>query len=45
MAEEVPGCCDGCIKWKQFGKGCWVYWEAKKNCTQHVPEGEELDLQ
>ena len=45
MAQETPECCDGCTNWEQFGKECWVYWESKKNCTQHAPAGEEIDLQ
>ena len=45
MAEEVPECCDGCVKWQQFGSECWVYWEKKKNCSQHTPTGEDIRLQ
>jgi hypothetical protein len=44
MAEEIPDCCDGCIKYQEFGKECWVYWEAKKSCTQHTPMGEEINF-
>ncbi|MBS3097261.1 hypothetical protein J4209_00535 [Candidatus Woesearchaeota archaeon] len=35
---EIPKCCEGCIKWEKFGKECWVYWEEKKNCTQHTSD-------
>jgi len=36
MAEEKKlGCCDGCLNFEQFGKKCWVYWENKKECSQH----------
>ena len=39
MAKEekiaAPNCCAGCVKWDMFGKNCWVYWDLKKQCTQH----------
>jgi len=41
--EEVPEVCKGCIKWKMFGKNCYVYWEGKKYCTQKVEIGEKED--
>jgi len=34
--EKIPGCCKGCIKFDQFGKECWVYWNDKKECSQHT---------
>jgi len=36
MKEKIPECCFDCDKWKEFGKKCWVYWEGKKECTQHT---------
>lgn len=36
--EQTPDCCIGCLRWKQFGKSCWVYWDLKKHCTQHTSE-------
>ncbi len=42
--SEAPECCDGCTLWKQFGSECWVYWERKKTCTQHTPDGENIQL-
>ena len=26
--------CEGCWKWKAFGKDCHFYWESKKECHQ-----------
>ena len=40
--QETPECCDGCIKWEQFGKDCWVYWERKKECAQKVTDASQL---
>jgi len=34
--EKAPPCCEGCVKWKLFGKKCFVYWDGKKYCTQKV---------
>ena len=33
--EKIPECCQGCLNYNQFGKECWVFWENKKDCTQH----------
>jgi len=32
---KAPEVCEGCIRWEQFGKDCWVYWDLKKECTMH----------
>ncbi|MDO8741390.1 MAG: hypothetical protein Q7J54_07535 [Candidatus Woesearchaeota archaeon] len=32
---SIPECCIDCIKWEKFREDCHVYWEGKKNCTQH----------
>ena len=32
---NIPECCIGCLKYDQFKESCWVYWEGKKDCTQH----------
>jgi len=37
---EAPTCCEECLKWQQFGKNCWVYWERKSHCTQKVTEND-----
>ena len=42
---EIPGCCEDCLKWEQFGKECWVYWEKKKECTQKVESLDQMPLQ
>ena len=42
--KEVPECCEGCAMWEQFGEKCWIYWEAKKNCTQHTGNNDGLVL-
>jgi len=42
MAEEIPECCEDCIKWEQFGKDCWIYWEKKKSCTQKVTNVSDI---
>lgn len=34
-ADKAP-CCEGCIKWEEFGRKCWVYWDKKKVCSQHT---------
>ena len=26
--------CEGCASFKVFGRGCWFFWEAKKECSQ-----------
>lgn len=39
--EECNDICKDCLKWKQFGKNCWVYWEGKKYCTMKVTSEEE----
>ena len=36
--ENAPECCVDCIKWDQWGKNCWLYWERKKHCTQKVTQ-------
>jgi hypothetical protein len=36
--EDAPECCRDCLKWEQFGKNCWIYWERKKHCTQKVTQ-------
>lgn len=41
----IPKVCEDCLKWEQFQHGCWVYWEAKKECTQKVETAEEMSLQ
>ncbi|HLC64718.1 MAG TPA: hypothetical protein VJI46_01180 [Candidatus Nanoarchaeia archaeon] len=33
--NQAPECCTGCLNWERFKHECWVYWESKKNCTQH----------
>ena len=33
--EKAPMCCEGCLNFERFGNDCWVYWENKKDCTQH----------
>jgi hypothetical protein len=33
--EEIPDCCRGCNNFEKVGKECFVYWENKKECTQH----------
>ena len=38
MKKQTPECCDGCDSWGKFGKECRVYWEDKKDCTQHSEE-------
>ena len=35
MVEKKSECCEGCKIYDQKGKNCWVYWENKKECTQH----------
>ena len=32
---KIPECCKGCLKYDQFGKECWVFWENKRDCTHH----------
>ncbi|MFH1642671.1 MAG: hypothetical protein ABIC04_07295 [Nanoarchaeota archaeon] len=45
MAKEVvPDCCEECIKWEEFGKGCWVFWESKRECTQKITDSSEMPL-
>jgi len=40
--ENIPGCCEGCLKWDQHGKSCWVYWESKKECTQKATDPSQI---
>ena len=28
--------CNGCLKFDEFGKSCWVFWERKKECSMKV---------
>ena len=44
MAEKIPDCCEGCVKWEKFGKGCFVYWEEKKECTQKAEAWDQIPL-
>ncbi|MFH2027771.1 MAG: hypothetical protein ABIJ08_01405 [Nanoarchaeota archaeon] len=41
---SIPDCCEDCIKWEQFGKNCWVYWELKKNCTQKMTDSSQNQI-
>lgn len=43
--ESVSEVCQGCIKWDQFKKDCFVYWDKKKHCTMKVANQDELDKQ
>jgi len=42
--ENIPECCKGCSKFDQFGKDCWVYWENKKECSQHSSQMNGFNL-
>ena len=35
---EGSGVCKGCVNWAIHGKNCWVFWEGKRVCSQHVDE-------
>ena len=43
--SDAPACCDGCIRWKSFGKKCFYYWEDKKHCTMWTSNWEEAARQ
>ena len=42
VLQEKP-VCEDCLKWKQFGDQCHVYWENKKFCTLKVKNNDEWD--
>jgi len=41
--EDIPFVCSGCLKWKDFGKSCWVYWEGKKKCSHHTSDFARIE--
>jgi len=43
--SDVPEVCVGCVRWKQFGKNCYYYWENKKRCTMWTSDYEEAAKQ
>jgi hypothetical protein len=38
---ELPECCIDCVKYEKFGDGCWVFWEAKKECTHQITNWDQ----
>ena len=43
--SDAPACCSGCVRWKNFGKKCFYYWEDKKHCTMWTSDWEEAARQ
>ena len=33
--------CENCLRWQQFGSGCYVYWAGKKSCSMKVRNMDE----
>ncbi|MBI2139083.1 hypothetical protein HYU13_05825 [Candidatus Woesearchaeota archaeon] len=40
--DECNEICKDCIRFKKFGKSCWVYWEGKKQCTFRATREDEF---
>ena len=43
--SNVPSCCNGSVRWNNFGKKCFYYWEDKKHCTMWTSDWEEAAVQ
>ncbi|MBW2977018.1 hypothetical protein KY347_06245 [Candidatus Woesearchaeota archaeon] len=42
---NAPACCAGCVRWGNFGRRCWYYWEDKKHCTMWTADWEDAARQ
>jgi len=45
METFVNDICRECLKYQQFGKACWVYWDKKKDCSMRVTDHIEWQQQ
>ncbi|MFC1769094.1 hypothetical protein ACFLZX_05000 [Nanoarchaeota archaeon] len=41
VKEFIPPSCEGCHNWGRFKHECWVFWDGKKDCTQHTSVVQE----
>ncbi len=49
MAEEtkkedktMAPACAGCLRWEQFGRNCFYYWDLKKECSMKALGPDQL---
>lgn len=42
---DMTQCCKDCVVWEKFGKNCFYYWEAKKDCTMATSDWDEAAMQ
>ena len=42
--DDANEICKDCLRYKRFGKGCYVHWDRKKECSLRITREEEWQI-